>query len=96
MCRFRRNFGREFAERRRVIEHGDAAPMRRDREIGRARMNLNIIHAHRRYIADSDPMRALIERREQSEVRSGVKQLRIHQIFANDFHRSICRQIADD
>ena len=73
MRRLSRNFGRELAKRRTVIENGDAAPVSRDREIGSARMNLNVIHAHRRNIANPDPMRSLIERREQSEVSSGVK-----------------------
>ena len=52
MRRLRRDFRREFAERRAVIENGDAATMRCDREIGCARMNLNVVHAHRRNVAN--------------------------------------------
>jgi hypothetical protein len=59
-------------------------------------MNLNVVHAHRRNIANADPVRALVERRKQSEVRPCVKQFRIDQIFAHNFEGSVRRQIADD
>jgi len=48
-------------------------------------MNLDIIYAHWRNIANADPMAALIKRGEHSEVGSRVKQFWIHRIFAHDF-----------
>ena len=59
-------------------------------------MNLDIIHAYRRNIANAHPVRALIERREQSEVRTRVKQFRIDRIFANHFNWIALRKIACD
>src|SRR5437773_283909 len=94
MRRLRRNLGSEFTKRRTVVEDGDAPAMRCNREIGCARMNLNVVHAHRRYITNPDPMRSLIERGEDSEMRSSVEQSRIHEILANNFNGIIRRQIA--
>ena len=39
---------------------------------------------------------ALIERREQSEMRARIKQFRIHRVFAHDFDRIAPRKIAND
>jgi hypothetical protein len=57
-------------------------------------MDLDIIHPDRGNIADADPVGALVKRRKQSKVRPGVKQLRIHRIFAHNFYRIIYREIA--
>src|SRR5215471_20811655 len=47
-------------------------------------MNLNIIDAHRRYIANTHPVLALIKRREHSEMRARIQQFWIDGIFAYD------------
>src|SRR5215472_5708289 len=49
-------------------------------------MNLDIINTHRREIANTYPMFALIKRCERSEMRAGIKQFWIHWIFAHDFY----------
>src|SRR5215469_5701405 len=48
-------------------------------------MNLDIIDTHRRYIANTHPVLALIERREHSEMSARIKQFWIDGIFAYDF-----------
>src|SRR5215510_6509422 len=48
-------------------------------------MNLNIINTHRRDIADTHPMFALIKRGEHSEMCARIKQFWIHLVFAYDF-----------
>src|SRR5512135_2418577 len=59
-------------------------------------MNLEVIHTDRGNIADAYPMRALIERREHSEVRSRVEQFWIDRILADYFNRIALRKIACD
>src|SRR5689334_22877862 len=85
---------REVTKRRAVVQNGEAAAVCRNHEVGWARMKLNVVHAHRRNIADADPMSSLIDQSENSEMRAGIEQLRVHEIFANALDRIVRRQIA--
>ena len=96
MRRFCRDLRSQIAQGPRVINDGNAAAMRRNDQIVCARMNLQIVHAHRRGIADSHPMCALIERSEQTEVRARIEQLWIYRIFADNFDRVVRRQTFAD
>src|SRR5690349_15286597 len=95
-----RGFGRdiwsEFSKWRCVIENRDAATMRGNGKIASAWMDLNIVDPHRRHIANTNPMRSLIERGKNSEVGAGVEQFWSYQIFTHHFHRRVRRQIACD
>src|SRR5256714_5688826 len=91
---FTRDFRRQFTEWPRVIEHVDASSMRRDYQVESARMNLQVVHPHRRQIANPDPVHPLVERGERAEMRARIKQFRIYRIFAYYFHRVVRRKVA--
>src|SRR5207244_11470564 len=81
--RLRSNLRSEIPKRNAVIENGNASPVHRNDQIRRARMNLYVVHPHRREIANAHPVAALIKGREHSEVRTRVKQFRIYRVFAH-------------
>src|SRR5947208_16559617 len=96
MSRLRGNLRSELPKRSAVVDNGDAPAMRANDQIRSAWMNLNIIYAHRRNIANAHPVGALIKRSEHSEMRPRIKQFRIHRIFANHFDGVARRKIAGD
>src|SRR4051794_34690481 len=95
MRRFRGVLWSQLAQRRGVVDDGDAAAVSTDDEVVSPRMNLEIVHARaRRDIAEADPMHARIEGRERAKVRAGVEQLPIHRIVAHEFDRVVRRKNA--
>src|SRR5438132_10997382 len=91
---FTRDFRRQFTEWPRVIEHVDASSMRRDYQVESARMNLQVVHPHRRQLANPDPLHPLVERSDRGDMRARIKQFRIYRILGPYFARDVRRKAA--
>ena len=85
---------RELLQRRDVVGDPDAAPMGGDDEISVARMDQDVVGAHRRIVVhELLPVPAAIERDEQPELGAHVEQILVLRILSDDLHVSVLRQV---
>src|SRR5262249_31749633 len=85
---------RQRRERAHVVDDVEAAAVRRDDEVLVARVHEDVVDGDGGEAAERDPVRAVVEGREEAELGPGVEEVGVGRVLADDLRGAVFGEIA--